>query len=180
MFLFDLLSFEAINFHLLHLSLMHEYLNLAFHDIEPTLPFVYNLESVIDNFILLAVFVGNNFLPIYISTRTGWSGCLTCTRRFCLRCLGKFLRVSISSQPTNSYILLTDGYLNESWTINTKRLQVVLDKMGHWEREISEKEYADMNWYKGKQAKHVKEMKMGENGRNLVSIHSPPNRLSLF
>jgi len=69
MFLIDLLSLE----YLLHLSLMHEYLNLAFHDIEPTLPFVYNLESVIDDFILLAVFVGNNFLPIYISTRTGWS-----------------------------------------------------------------------------------------------------------
>jgi len=46
--------------------------------------------------------------------------------------------------------------------------------MGHWEREIFEKEYADMNWYKGKQAKHVKEMEMGQNGRNLVSIHSPP------
>lgn len=42
--------------------------------------------------------------------------------------------------------------------INTKRLQVVLDEMALWEREIFEKEYADMNWYKGKQAKHVKEM----------------------
>ena len=61
----------------------------------------------------------------------------------------------------NSYVLLIDGYLNESGTINTKRLQVVLDEMGHREREIFEKEYADMNWYKGKQAKHVKEMEMG-------------------
>lgn len=51
-----------------------------------------------------------------------------------------------------------DGYLNESGTINTKRLQVILDEMAEWEREIFEKEYADMNWYKGKQAKHVKEM----------------------
>jgi 5'-3' exoribonuclease 1 len=34
--------------------------------------------------------------------------------------------------------------------------------MGHWEREIFEKEYTDMNWYKGKQAKHVKEMEMGQ------------------
>ena len=58
-----LCSLESINFYLLHLSLMREYLDLEFHDIEPTLPFAYNLERVIDDFILLAVFVGNDFLP---------------------------------------------------------------------------------------------------------------------
>ena len=38
---------------------------------------------------------------------------------------------------------------------------MVLDEMGNWEQEVFEKEYADMNWYKGKQTKHVKEMEMG-------------------
>jgi len=56
-------SLEAINFYLLHLSLMREYLDLEFRDIEPVLPFEYSLERVIDDFILLAVFVGNDFLP---------------------------------------------------------------------------------------------------------------------
>ena len=42
---------------------MREYLDLEFHDIEPMLPFAYSLEHVIDDFILLAVFVGNDFLP---------------------------------------------------------------------------------------------------------------------
>lgn len=42
---------------------MREYLDLEFRDIEPTLPFEYNLERIIDDFILLAVFVGNDFLP---------------------------------------------------------------------------------------------------------------------
>lgn len=42
---------------------MREYLDLEFHDIEPMLPFEYNLERVIDDFILLAVFIGNDFLP---------------------------------------------------------------------------------------------------------------------
>lgn len=54
--------------------------------------------------------------------------------------------------------LWQDGYLNEGGVINTKRLQVILDEMAEWEKEIFEKEYADLNWYKGKQAKHVKEM----------------------
>jgi len=56
-------SLESINFYLLHLSLMREYLDLEFRDIEPILPFEYNLERIIDDFILLAVFVGNDFLP---------------------------------------------------------------------------------------------------------------------
>jgi 5'-3' exoribonuclease 1 len=42
---------------------MREYLNLEFRDIESTLSFSYNLERIIDDFILLAVFVGNDFLP---------------------------------------------------------------------------------------------------------------------
>jgi 5'-3' exoribonuclease 1 len=58
-----LFSLDSINFYLLHLSLMREYLDLEFRDIEPILPFDYNLERVIDDFILLAVFVGNDFLP---------------------------------------------------------------------------------------------------------------------
>lgn len=45
--------------------------------------------------------------------------------------------------------------------INVKRLQVVLDEMAQWEQEVFEKEFADLNWFKGKQAKHVKEMEMG-------------------
>jgi 5'-3' exoribonuclease 1 len=56
-------SLEAINFYLLHLSLMREYLDLEFRDISPVLPFEYSLERVLDDFILLAVFVGNDFLP---------------------------------------------------------------------------------------------------------------------
>jgi len=42
---------------------MREYLDLEFRDIEQILPFDYSLERVIDDFILLAVFVGNDFLP---------------------------------------------------------------------------------------------------------------------
>lgn len=42
---------------------MREYLNLDFRDVAPALPFDYTLERVIDDFVLLAVFVGNDFLP---------------------------------------------------------------------------------------------------------------------
>ena len=42
---------------------MREYLDLEFREIEPALSFGYNLERIIDDFVLIAVFVGNDFLP---------------------------------------------------------------------------------------------------------------------
>jgi hypothetical protein len=33
--------------------------------------------------------------------------------------------------------------------------------LGSEEQEVFEKEYTDMNWYKGNQARHMKEMEMG-------------------
>ena len=59
----NLLSLEAISFYQLHRLLLRKYLDLEFDNIEPILPFDYSLECIIDNFILLAVFVGNAFLP---------------------------------------------------------------------------------------------------------------------
>ena len=47
----------------MHLSLMREYLDLEFRSLEATLPFAYDPERIIDDFILLAIFVGNDFLP---------------------------------------------------------------------------------------------------------------------
>ncbi|KAL4244297.1 5'-3' exoribonuclease 1 [Abortiporus biennis] len=143
-------SLENINFYLLHLTLMREYLDLEFHDIEPMLPFAYNLEHVIDDFILLAVFVGNDFLPNLPDLHIHENG------------LERLFDVYKQALPS------LDGYINESGSINTKRLQVILDKMADWEREIFEKEYADMNWYKGKQAKHVNEMEAARKRSKLV------------
>jgi hypothetical protein len=75
--------------------------------------------------------------------------------------------------------------LNESGLINTKRLQFVLDEMALWEQEVFEKEYyRDLNWYKGKRAKHVNEMEwrswpFSSLGRPLITYHNCPNQLTI-
>lgn len=51
--------------------------------------------------------------------------------------------------------------------------------MAQWEREIFEKEYADMNWYKGKQEKHVKEMELGRKRSKMGAYHGPVVSLHL-
>jgi len=75
----------------------------------------------------------------------------------------------VSSLPFFAALLtvIEDGYINEGGVINTKRLQVILDEMTRWEQEVFEKEYSDLNWYNGEQAKHVKEM---EDGRKRAKL----------
>ena len=51
--------------------------------------------------------------------------------------------------------------------INTKKLQVILDEMAIWEKEVFEKEYADLNWYKGKQAKYSKDLELAKKRQKL-------------
>lgn len=72
----------------------------------------------------------------------------------------------------------SDGYINESGTINMKRLQVVLDEMRIWEREIFEKEYADASWFKGRQRKHGNEIEMApkRTGLGLLLFHACSTR----
>jgi 5'-3' exoribonuclease 1 len=71
--------------------------------------------------------------------------------------------------------LIIGGYLNESGVIDTKRLQVILDEMIEWEKEVFEKEYGDLNWLKGKQDKHLKDLER-EKKRNPL-VMTPPQRL---
>lgn len=56
-------SVEEQKFYLLHLSILREYLEKEFASIVPQLPFQFSVENVIDDFILMALFVGNDFLP---------------------------------------------------------------------------------------------------------------------
>lgn len=160
-----LCSLESINFYLLHLTLMREYLDLEFHDIEPVLPFQYSVEHVIDDFILLAVFIGNDFLPNLPDLHIHENGLekLFDVYKKALPSLGTPHVLAMLLELT----MFADGYLNESGVINMKRLQVILDEMADWEREIFEKEFADLNWYKGKQAKHVKEMEVARKRNKL-------------
>ncbi|KAG9623861.1 hypothetical protein KCU64_g20078, partial [Aureobasidium melanogenum] len=56
---------EHQNFYLMHLCIVREYLELEFQELkEPgALGFAFDMERVIDDFILMAFFVGNDFLP---------------------------------------------------------------------------------------------------------------------
>ncbi|KAF7374113.1 5'-3' exoribonuclease 1 [Mycena sanguinolenta] len=146
-------NLETLTFYLLHLSLMREYLDLEFASIGPALSFPYSLERIIDDFILLAVFVGNDFLPNLPDLHIHENG------------LERLFEVYKAVLPR------LGGYINDGGVIERGRLQVVLDEMAKWEEELWEKEYADRNWYRAKQAKYnpgdeaVRQAGRGKHGR---------------
>jgi len=48
--------------------------------------------------------------------------------------------------------LILGGYINEHGRLNVGRLQLILNELGVFEREHFEYEFADANWFKGKQS----------------------------
>jgi 5'-3' exoribonuclease 1 len=159
---------ESINFYLLHLSLMREYLDLEFRDVGQSLPFDYNLERVIDDFIVLAVFIGNDFLPHLPDLHIHENGLERLFEVYMkvLPLLGKLFADMLSTKLT--VVLIVGGYLNEAGVIDTKRLQVILGEMLEWDKEVFEKEYEDMNWFKGKQSKHIKQLQRAKRRNSLL------------
>lgn len=54
---------EETNFYLLHLSLLRDYLEQEFIDIKDKLRFEYDIEKVVDDWVLMGFLVGNDFIP---------------------------------------------------------------------------------------------------------------------
>ena len=54
---------EETNFYLLHLSLLREYLEQEFIAIKGNLPFQYDIEKIVDDWVLMGFLVGNDFIP---------------------------------------------------------------------------------------------------------------------
>ncbi|CAE7051410.1 unnamed protein product, partial [Rhizoctonia solani] len=129
-------SLETQSFYLLHISLLREYLDLEFQTLTSTLPFEYDLERIIDDFVLIAVFIGNDFLPHLPDLHIHENA------------LERLFEIYKAVLPN------AGGYLNESGEIHRGRLQMVLDELATWEVDVFEKETSDTQWYKGKQRKH--------------------------
>jgi 5'-3' exoribonuclease 1 len=123
---------EDTNFFLLHLCLLREYLDLEFRSIAACLPFPYSLEHIIDDFVLLAVFVGNDFLPHLPDLHIHENA------------LERLFDIYKRVLPT------ADGYINNSGVIDVKGLQKVLNGLKETEVEVFYKEIGDSNWVNSK------------------------------
>lgn len=127
---------EHQNFFLLHLCIVREYLELEFQELkEPDALGTnvrFDMERIIDDFILMAFFVGNDFLPNLPHLHIN-EGALA-------------LMFGVYKQVLPK----AGGYINEGGTINLRRLEILLDELSHVEYRHFEHENQDANWLKDK------------------------------
>lgn len=121
---------EHQNFFLLHLCIVREYLELEFQELQRpgALDFDYDMERIIDDFILMAFFVGNDFLPNLPNLHIN-EGAL-----------------ALMFQKYKEVLPRIGGYINEHGVINLKRLSVLLDELADVEHRFFEAEYSDAKW----------------------------------
>ncbi|KAK9235780.1 XRN 5'-3' exonuclease N-terminus-domain-containing protein [Lipomyces kononenkoae] len=119
-------------FYLLHLSLVREYLELEFQDVKHQLQFAYDFERVVDDFILLCVFVGNDFLPNLPQLHIN-EGALTVMFDAYKRALPK-----------------CTTYLTDSGTINLENMRFLLKELVDFEFKLFEAENDDLLYMESK------------------------------
>ena len=126
---------EHQNFYLLHLCIVREYLEMEFRKLEEdgALKFPFNLERVIDDFILMAFFVGNDFLPNLPGLHIN-EGALA-------NMFGIYKKV----------LPKCEGYINENGVINIPRLRLLLEELSKLELESFENDVSDEKWFAAKQ-----------------------------
>ncbi|EFX02767.1 exonuclease [Grosmannia clavigera kw1407] len=132
---------EHQNFYLLHLCIVREYLELEFQELktDKTMPFAFNMERIIDDFILMAFFVGNDFLPNLPRLHIN-EGALATMFSIYKRVLPK-----------------CEGYINEGGAVNLKRLGLLLEEFSKEEFRFFEHEIEGEKWFQAKKMSHIPE-----------------------
>ncbi|GAA6081560.1 5'-3' exoribonuclease 1 isoform X1, partial [Tachysurus ichikawai] len=102
---------EETTFHLLHLSLMREYIDYEFSSLRERISFVYDLERIIDDWILMGFLVGNDFIPHLPHLHINQDA------------LPLLYRTYITVLPS------LGGYLNENGHLNLAHFEKYLEKL---------------------------------------------------
>jgi 5'-3' exoribonuclease 1 len=112
-----ILTPEEINWHLLQLCLLRDYINLEFHSIKEKLKFSYDLESIVDDWILMGYLVGNDFIPhlphVHINQEA----------------------LPILWETYKKVLPTLDGYMNESGELNLSRFENYLIELSKYDYE---------------------------------------------
>ncbi|XP_053315450.1 5'-3' exoribonuclease 1 isoform X2 [Spea bombifrons] len=123
---------EETTFHLLHLSLMREYIDYEFSSVKNKICFEYDIERIIDDWILMGFLVGNDFIPhlphLHINTDA----------------LPLLYRTYISVLPD------LGGYINENGYLNLVHFEKYLIKLSAFDREHFNDIFVDLKWFESK------------------------------
>ena len=108
-------SEKKIEYQFFLISVLREYLELEFNFLKKKIKFKYDFEKIIDDFIFLCFFIGNDFLPNLFSFNIE-KGALNHLFEFYKACLPEL-----------------DGYLTDKGKINFKRVLIFFDYLSKYE-----------------------------------------------
>ncbi|XP_069565881.1 5'-3' exoribonuclease 1 [Brachyistius frenatus] len=123
---------EETTFHLLHLSLMREYIDYEFSELKNHMGSDYDLERVIDDWILMGFLVGNDFIPHLPHLHINHDA------------LPLLYKTYISVLPR------LGGYLNENGHLNLRNFEKYLEKLAEFDREHFSEVFVDLKWFESK------------------------------
>lgn len=131
---------QDVEFIFIRLNVLREYLEkeLTMHH----LPFPFDLERVIDDWVFMCFFVGNDFLPHLPSLE---------------------IREGAIDRLVNLYkstVYRTGGFLTDSGRVDLKRVQLIMTDLGDVEDEIFKKRQANEIAFRERQKERKKRMKL--------------------
>ncbi|XP_042312983.1 5'-3' exoribonuclease 1 isoform X2 [Sceloporus undulatus] len=164
---------EETTFHLLHLSLMREYIDYEFSPVKGKISFPYEIEKIIDDWILMGFLVGNDFIPHLPHLHINHDA------------LPMLYRTYMAVLPE------LGGYINESGHLNLPRFEKYLTKLSDFDREHFSEVFVDLKWFESKvgnkylneaagiaaeESKKHKKHKGEENALCLAALEKKDNR----
>lgn len=129
---------EEISFELLHLSLMRDYLDLEFQALKERLLFPYDLEKIIDDWVLMGFLVGNDFIPNLPSLHINENA------------LHNLYQLYIEVLPT------LGGYINEAGLLNLERFEKYMNKLAEFDFEHFKEIESDLKYFEAKTSKKMR------------------------
>lgn len=123
---------EEITFHLLHLSLLREYLELEFQAVKKTIAFDFEMDSIVDDWVLMCFLVGNDFIPHLPNLHIAHNA------------LPVLYKAYIDVLPS------LNGYINETGKLNLERFEKFLTRLSQFDYEKFTDVQADQKFMESK------------------------------
>ncbi|XP_071639281.1 5'-3' exoribonuclease 1 [Temnothorax longispinosus] len=130
---------EETKFCLLHLSLLREYIEHEFSSLKDKLSFTFDIEKIIDDWVLMGFLVGNDFIPHLPNLHIA-NGALPILYRAYMEVL-----------PT------LEGYINEAGTLQLDRFEKFMEKLSRLDVEQFNEHYADIKFFENKTGRRPNE-----------------------
>ncbi|KAH0550752.1 5'-3' exoribonuclease 1 isoform X1 [Cotesia glomerata] len=130
---------EKTKFCLLHISLLREYMEHEFESLKTELKFPFDIEKIIDDWILMGFLVGNDFIPHLPNLHIA-NGALP-----------------VLYHAYKQILPTLDGYINEAGKLNLERFEKFMDQLSHIDVERFAETLADLKYFEGKTGRRPNE-----------------------